>query len=78
MMNLPPFQATHRHCYGAPCELLHAASCAQTGRALVVYRGADGAIWARPLSIFGARLPDGRLRYEPLPNHPATAEGGER
>lgn len=66
-IDLPPFRATHRHYKGGLYELLHMATHSETEEALAVYRTPNGSVWVRPLSMFNERLPDGRLRFEPLP-----------
>jgi hypothetical protein len=65
-INLPPFHATHRHYKGGLYEMLHLATHSETEEMLVVYRGTGGIVWVRPLGMFNERLPDGRLRFDPI------------
>ena len=61
--------ATHRHYKGGLYRFLGRAIHTETKEELAIYRHVwphEPALYARPLSLFEGKLPDGRWRFRPL------------
>ncbi|NEX93167.1 DUF1653 domain-containing protein [Caulobacter sp. 17J65-9] len=61
--------ASHRHYKGGLYRFLFEARHSETEETMVVYEHLwphARAPWVRPAELFYGRLPDGRLRFQPL------------